>query len=93
MAVLLLMKIANLCTHLMKSQQDDLAKLFEKFETLFDGTLHKYTNEKIHLDINSTVTPHHSHTYTVPHTQQDVFKRELEHLVEIGVLKKCGRAD
>ena len=34
-----------------------------------------------------------SRPYTVPFSQRELFRRELERLVEIGVLEKCGRAD
>ena len=86
-------KIADSCTHLTQEQRDDLAKLFSKFTKLFNGELRAFTDEKIHLDIDPTVTPHRSRAYAVPHLHRELFKRELERLVKIGVLEKCGRAD
>ena len=86
-------EIADQCTHLTPAQRLDLERLFAKFEKLFDGKLRKFTDEKIHLDIDSSVRPHRSRAYPVPVSQRELFKQELERLVEIGVLEKCGRAD
>jgi hypothetical protein len=60
-------QIASKCTHLSPEQQKDLAKLFAKFETLFNGTLQKFTDKKIHLDIDTSLSPLCSHVYHVPH--------------------------
>lgn len=86
-------EIAASCTHLTQSQRDDLAKLFSKFEKLFDGKLRKFTDEQIHLDVDPTVPPKRSRPYTVPHSQKELFRKELNRLVDIGVLEKCGRAN
>ena len=86
-------EIADSCTHLTPEQRDDLEKLFSKFTTLFDGNLRKFTDEQIHLDVDPTVPSKRSRPYTVPFRQRDIFRRELDRLVSIGVLEKCGRAD
>ena len=86
-------KIADGCTHLPPDKREDLFKLFSKFPILFNGKLKKFTDEQIHLEVDPTVTPHRSRAYAVPHSHKDTFKKELDRLVEIGVLEKCGRAD
>ena len=86
-------EIADTCTHLTSAQRRDLEKLFSKFEKLFDGKLRTYTDEKIHLEVDSSIQPHRSRPYTVPVSQRELFRRELQRLVDIGVLEKCGRAD
>ena len=86
-------EIADTCTHLTSNQRRDLEKLFSKFEKLFDGKLRQFTDEKIHLDVDPTIRPSRSRAYTVPFTQRELFRQELERLVSIGVLEKCGRAD
>ena len=86
-------QIAAQCPHLTQEQRDDLVKLFSKFETLFDGNLRMFTDEQIHLEVDPMVSPTRSRAYAIPHRQCDLFKKELDHLVAIGVLKKCGRAD
>jgi hypothetical protein len=39
------------CTHLSVSQQDDLLELFARYTSLFDGTLGKFPNVKVHLEL------------------------------------------
>ena len=85
--------IAESCKHLTPEQRDDLAKLLSKFDVLFNGELRAFTDEKIHLEVDPTVPPTRSRAYAVPHLHRELFRRELERLVKIGVLEKCGRAD
>ena len=70
-------QIAAKCTHLTPEQQDNLVKLFSKFEMLLDGQLWNFTDEQIHLDVGPTVSPNRLHAYAVLHRQQELFKREL----------------
>ena len=86
-------EIADSCTHLTQAQRDDLEKLFSKFTKLFDGQLRCFTDEQVHLDIDPTVPSKRSRPYTVPISQRELFRKELNRLVSIGVLEKCGRAD
>ena len=86
-------QIADKCTHLSPEQRADLVKLFSKFEALFDGTLRKFTDEQIRLEVDSNIPSKRSRAYAVPHRQQELFRKELNRLVAIGVLEKCGRAD
>ena len=86
-------EVAQSCKHLTQEQRDDLEKLLSKFDKLFDGKLRKFTDEKIHLEVDPNVPSHRSRPYTVPFSQRELFRRELNRLVSIGVLEKCGRAD
>ncbi|KAG7369761.1 reverse transcriptase RNA-dependent DNA polymerase [Nitzschia inconspicua] len=79
--------------HLSADQQADLAKLLRKHSRLFSGQLGEYKGQKIHLEIDPSVKPSRSRPYTVPINHQQVFKEELERLVRIGVLEKCGRSE
>ena len=65
--------------------------LSSKFDVLFHNKL-TFTDEKIHLEINPSVTPHYSHAYAVPHSHKATFKKELNQLIQEGVMEKCGRA-
>ncbi|KAG7363240.1 reverse transcriptase RNA-dependent DNA polymerase [Nitzschia inconspicua] len=79
--------------HLSADQQADLSKLLRKHSKLFSGKLGEYRGRKIHLEIDPSVKPSRSRPYTVPINHQQVFKEELDRLVRIGVLEKCGRSE
>jgi hypothetical protein len=53
---------------------------------MFDGILGVYPHKKVHIDIDPNVKPVHSRPYPVPQIHLKTFKKELNHLVEIGVL-------
>ena len=61
-----------------------------RYSQLFDGILRVFPDEKIHLDIDPSVTPHRSRTYPIPKSQLNLFKQELNRLVCINVLKPTG---
>lgn len=86
-------EVVNACSHLSSSQKRDLKRVLQKFETLFDGTLKVYPDEKIHLDLDPTVKPHCARTYPIPRTQLEVFKKELDRLEREGVLSKTRRSE
>jgi hypothetical protein len=50
---------------------------------MFNGTLGVYPHKKVHSDIDKPV---HSRPYPVPRIHLKTFKKELDHLVRIGVL-------
>ncbi len=53
---------------------------------MFDGTPGVYPHKKVHIDIDPNTKPVHSRPYPVPQIHLKTFKKELNHLVEIGVL-------
>jgi hypothetical protein len=53
---------------------------------MFDGTLEVYPHKKVHIDIDPNAKPVHSRPYPVPQIHLKTFKKELNHLVRIGVL-------
>ena len=77
--------------HLSPKQQSELEKVLHKYNNkLFDGKLGHYPHERIHLDLEPSAQPIHAKPYAVPRMHDEVFKKELQHLVDIGVLRKCG---
>jgi hypothetical protein len=52
---------------------------------MFDETLGVYPHKKLHIDIDPNAKPVHSRPYPVPQIHLKTFKRELNHLVRIGV--------
>ncbi len=53
---------------------------------MFNGTLGVYSHKKVHIDIDPNAKPVHSRPYPVPQINLKTFKKELNHLVKIGVL-------
>jgi hypothetical protein len=53
---------------------------------MFDGALGVYPHKKVHIDIDPNAKPVHSRPYPVPQIQLKTFKKELNHLVRIGVI-------
>ena len=76
--------------HLTRQQCKDLLGQLQKFNKLFDGSLGKYPHRKIHLELAPGARPIHSRPYPVARLHEKVFRKELQHLCEIGVLTKVG---
>jgi hypothetical protein len=73
-------------THLNTHQKADLLRLLQENNKMFNGTLGVYPHKKVHIDIDPNAKPVHSRPYPVPQIHLKTFKKELDHLVEIGVL-------
>ena len=74
------------CSHLTSQQRADLRVLFAKHIKLFDGTLGRYPGEPMHIELQEGAQPVYRRPYPVPHVHMQTFKKELDHLVELGVL-------
>jgi hypothetical protein len=53
---------------------------------MFNGTLGVYPHKKVHIEIDPNAKPVHSRQYPIPQIHLKTFKKELDHLVRIGVL-------
>eukprot|EP00804_Cyclotella_cryptica_P015823 CCRYP_006328-RE/>CCRYP_006328-RE protein AED:0.09 eAED:0.09 QI:0/-1/0/1/-1/1/1/0/883 len=53
---------------------------------MFDGTLGIYPHKKVHIDVDPDAKPVHARQYPVPRVHLSTFKKELDHLVKLGVL-------
>ncbi len=60
---------------------------------LFDGTLGVYPHRKFHIDLVPEAVPKHSRPYAIPVIHLEAFKKELIHLVKIGVLSPQGASE
>jgi hypothetical protein len=82
--------VVDQLTHLNDKQKQDLKVLLKDFNWLFDGTLGVYLHKKFHNNLISGARPKHSHPYVIPCIHLAVFDKELDHLVQIGVLSLQG---
>ncbi len=73
-------------THLNAHQKADLLQALQEYDKLFNGTLGVYPHKKVHIDIDPNAKPVHSRPYPVPQIHLKTFKKELNHLLKIGVL-------
>ena len=78
--------VSTHCSHLLVSQQADLRALLRKHAKLFDGTLGRYPGEPMHIELEEGAQPVYRRPYPVPVVRMETFRKELEHLVQIGVL-------
>ena len=80
-------EVVNKIEHLSPSQKKDLLCVLKKNQKMFDGTLGVYPHKKFHIDIDPDAKPVFQRAYAVPRVHLSTFKRELDHLVKLGVLK------
>ena len=64
-----------------------------KHESLFDGTLGTWKTKPVTLDLKPDAKPHYQHPYQIPRIHEETLKREVERLIQLGVLKKCNDSE
>ena len=79
--------------HLSLDQRRDLFNILSKHNKLFDGSLGVYPHKKVHIDLKPGAKPVHHRAYPVPHVHRQTFKKELDHMVELGILEPCGASE
>jgi hypothetical protein len=75
------------------AQKEDLRKVLRDFPKLFNGTLGVYPHRKFHIDIMPGAKPKHVRPYAIARIHREAFKKELDHLVAIGVLSSTGTSE
>jgi hypothetical protein len=80
-------------SHLNMHQKADLLEVLAKHQKMFDGTLGVYPHKKFHIDIDPNAKPVHARPYPVPRVHLQTFKKELDHLIKLGVLAPQGASD
>jgi hypothetical protein len=85
--------VAKQQKHLTPSQQIELANVLKNYKHLFSGKLGCYPGYQVHLELNDDAKPFHTRPYPVPENNKVVFKAELEHLVQVGILSRTGPSE
>jgi hypothetical protein len=86
-------EVINQINHLNTEQKEDLRKALMEHTKLFDGTLGVYPHKKFHIDLVPGTIAKHTRPYPVPVIHLSAFKKELLHLVKIGVLSPQGASE
>ncbi len=79
--------------HLSLDQPQDLFNILSKHKNLFDGSLGAYPHKQVHIELKPGAKPVHHCAYPVPHLHCQTFKKELDHMVELSILKPCGASE
>ena len=80
-------------THLDKNQKKMLLELLIKYEDLFDGKLGTWKTDPVDFELVDGAKPHSQRHYPVPHLYKKTFKKELDRLVELGVLEPVQESE
>ena len=78
--------------HLSDFQKILLKALLKCHEMLFDGTLGKWTGDPIDIKLKEGSKPYYRSALKVPHIYETTFKKDLDRLVEIGILTKVNNS-
>ena len=80
-------------SHLDSHQREQLHDTLLKHQALFDGKLKVYPHKEFSLKLKPNARPFHAKAYQVPRVHYPVFKRELQNLIEQGVLRPAGATE
>ena len=86
-------EVVDQLEHLNLQQKEDLKAVLKDYGKLFDGTLGVYPHRKFHIDLIPGAKAKHARPYPVPVIHLEAFKKELLHLVDIGVLSAQGASE
>ena len=83
-----LLRVAQDQDHLTIEQRDALYHVLEQYEDLFAGQLGTWPGEEISVELTPDAKPFHcGQPIRIPHSQKDTLKKEVDRLVELGVLE------
>jgi hypothetical protein len=73
--------------HLNATEMDQLLKLLQEFEELFDGTLGDWDCTPVSIQLKEGAQPYHGRPFPIPKKHVEAVKKEIQRLCDIGVLK------
>ena len=81
------------CSHLSPMQRLQLLNLLKKHEKMFSGTLGEWKGEEVHFELKPGVRPFRGRPFPVPQIHKATIIKELQRLIDIGVLEQVQQAD
>ena len=79
--------------YLNKVQRMLLKQLIKKHESLFDGSLGNWKGDPIDIKLKEGFKPYYQSPIKIAHIHQATFKKDLERLVEVGVLTRINDSE
>ena len=73
--------------HLNDNQRSQLKELLNKRSSLLDGTLGLWKGTPYKIELRDGVKPFHAQPYLIPQAYEQTFKKEVERLCSVEVLK------
>ncbi len=86
-------RVATNQKHLYINQHHDLQHILAKYGKLFDRSLCVYPHQKVHIDLLPGLELVHHCAYPVPRAHEQKSKKELQHMVDIGILVECSASE
>ena len=65
------------CQHLIEKKCNELLKLLQKIEELFDGTLGTWKTDPVDFELKENAKPIFSRPYSVPKVHEEMVQRRL----------------
>ena len=78
--------------HLTAADKKQLLKVLERYQGVFDGRLGKYPTAKSSIELKPGAEPSWSKHYQVPYKIREAFHKELDIMIEYGVLIPIGNS-
>jgi hypothetical protein len=76
------------CSHLTPLQREKLLSLLLDFESLFDGTLGDWNRPPVSIELKEGAKPYHGRPYPIPQIHKATLMKEINRLVDMGVMKR-----
>ena len=85
--------VNNNYSHLTSTEKDELLDLLIKYESLFGGTLGDWKTKPVSLELKEGAIPYHGRAFPTPRIHKETLRKEVDRLVELGVLKWQGESE
>ena len=84
-----LLRVAQDQKHLTPEQRDQLHQVLTKYQDLFEGTLGTWPDDEVSVELTRDAKPYHcGKPIRIPHIHLETLKKEVNRLVQIGVLEE-----